>query len=404
MIVKYERRFADAAKTLTPEVPVSRSKLRVLTISKPYVAAAYRDKFAELARRDDVEVGLICPPQWGSQTFEAGTTAGYTIEQLGIRLNGRNHFHTYRGLTAAVRAFRPDVLNVEEEHYSLVTWQAFRAAQAVSAAPLFYTWQNIQKTYPPPFSWIERYVFAHAAGAAAGNHESIDVLRAKGYRGLVREIPQMGVTLERFAPADPSDAARAARKRALGLEEGAFWVAFLGRLVEEKGVQLLVEAAARVPQVRLLIGGSGPYGDALAALARERGVSERVRFAPQIPSVEVPAYLQAVDALCLPSLTRANWKEQFGRVLIEAMAAEAVVIGSSSGEIPRVIADAGLVFPEADAPALAGCLERLVGEPALASTLRAQARSRVREMYTNCVVADQFAELFHAAHAAWSRH
>lgn len=379
---------------------MTKSKLRVLTISKPYVAAAYRDKFAELAQRDDLAIGLICPPRWGTQAFEAAPTPGYDLQVVDIRLNGHNHFHTYRHLGDAIARFRPDVVNVEEEHYSLVTWQAFQAARAVGAAPIFYTWQNISKRYPPPFSWIERYVFKHAAAAACGNQESIDILRAKGYTGLTREIPQMGVTLARFVPDDASVDARRRRRQALGLDGDGLLVGFFGRLVEEKGVQDLLSAAAQIPQLRVLIGGSGPFGEQLKQQAHQLGLSERVIFAPQIPSTEVPRYLQAIDALCLPSLTRSNWKEQFGRVLIEAMAAEAVVIGSSSGEIPRVVADAGLVFPEGQPLALATVLRRLLEEPQLASALRDQARARVRTYYTNRVIADHFAELFHAAAAA----
>ena len=197
------------------------SKLRVLTISKPYVAAAYRDKFIELARREDLALGLICPPRWGTQTFEAGPTPGYELQVIDIRLNGRNHFHTYRNLSSAMGKFRPDVVNIEEEHYSLVTWQAFRLAERLGAASIFYTWQNIAKRYPPPFSWIEKFVFNHAAAAAAGNQESIDILRDKGYQGIAREIPQMGVTLERFVPEDITEEARRRRREALGLKGGA---------------------------------------------------------------------------------------------------------------------------------------------------------------------------------------
>ena len=71
-----------------------------------------------------------------------------------------------------------------------------------------------------------------------------------------------------------------------------------------------------------------------------------------MPSTEVPAVLRALDVLVLPSLTTPSWKEQFGRVLQEAMACAIPVVGSDSGEIPHVIGDAGLVTPEGDAAAL----------------------------------------------------
>lgn len=368
--------------------------MRVLTISKPYVAAAYRKKLALLQERG-FSVGLICPESWAGQAYEASPRDGdLWIRRLRIALDGKNHFHFYLGLEAAVREFAPDVLNVEEEHYSLVTYQAFRIAKKVRAKPLFYTWQNIMKHYPPPFSWIERAIFRAAAAGVCGNQEAIDVLRRKGFEGPAPEIPQMGVTLDLFRPDDATEAARAARRRALGLEGAGLWTGFFGRLVEEKGLATLLKAVAKLPAQRLLVVGSGPERAALEALATRLGITSRVKFLGSVRSEEVANYLKAVDALCLPSLTRSNWKEQFGRVLVEAMAAEALVVGSSSGEIPRVISDAGLVFPEGDADALAQQLGRLETDADLRASLRTRARQRVRLLYTNDVVADRWAELF----------
>lgn len=377
-------------------------KVRVLTISKPYVASAYRNKLQALAACGDLEVGLICPPAWGAQAYEPdppGARPPFWTRQVPIALNGKNHLHVYKGLSEAVRAFRPDVVNVEEEHYSIVTLQAFRAALAVGAKPLFYTWQNIFKRYPPPFSLIERYVFAHAAAGVAGNHEAEEVLRRKGYRGVIREIPQMGVEVAAFAPASEDPALRTAAKRALGLDPERFYAAFLGRVVTEKGLSDLLHAFARtaaLKEARALIVGDGPHKAALEAEARALGVEAQIIFRAGVPSREVAPYLRAVDALCLPSWTRPNWKEQFGRILVEAMAAEAVPVGSSSGEIPRVIADAGLVHREGDAAELGAALARLITEPGLAAALRAKGRVRVRAHYSNELVAGRFAELFRA--------
>ena len=84
----------------------------------------------------------------------------------------------------------------------------------------------------------------------------------------------------------------------------------------------------------------------------------------------------------LPSRTTAAWKEQFGRVLIESMLCGTPVVGSSSGEIPLVIADAGLVFPEGESAMLADRIERLMNEPMLRKQLRDKGRERVLAYYT----------------------
>lgn len=374
---------------------LSARRLRVLTISKPYVARAYRDKLSALQATGAFDIGLITPPAWGSQVYEPDLTPpSYWHQQLPILFNGKNHFHVYKGLEAAVRAFKPDLLNVEEEHYSFVTAQAFRVAARLKVPAIFYTWQNIGKRYPPPFSLIERRVFAQAAAAVVGNEEAATVLRNKGYRGPLVEIPQMGVDLARFG-AEPGDRQR--ERATLGLAADAFWVAFIGRLVEEKGIQDLLAATVKAPsRVRILLLGDGPYASALDDRIKALGLQERVHRVAAVPSSDVPRYLKAVDALCLPSRTRPNWKEQFGRVLVEAMAAGAVPIGSSSGEIPRVIGDAGLIFREGDVDGLSEALRRLSQDAALTMAFRHHGVRRVRQHFSQAVVAQKFASLFAA--------
>lgn len=368
--------------------------LRVLTISKPYVAETYRDKLALLDAEPDLTVGLICPTSWAGQRFEGDETRFWT-RRLEIAFDGRNHFHLYRGLARAVAAFAPDVVNIEEEHYSAVTWQAVRSARAVGARCLFYTWQNIEKRYPPPFSLIERYVFAHAAVGVAGNVEAADILRRKGYPGPIPVIPQMGVDVDRFAPTRSGTESKAA----FGLDPSAFWLAYVGRLVDEKGVRDLIAAMHEVgasADIRLAIAGAGPDEAHLHELARALP-AERIVFTGAIPSTRVPELLQAVDVICLPSHTRPNWKEQFGRVLVEAMAAEAVVLASDSGEIPNVVGDAGVIHPEGDSAEIARAIRLLHEDSSLRETLRDRGRRRVRERYTNAVVANAFADAFRRA-------
>ena len=380
-------------------------KPRVLTISKPYVAAAYRRKLALLVDQG-FEVGLICPPKWGAQEFEPWSgDQRLRVTQVPIVLNGKNHLHLYEpsALGRAVRAFAPDIVNAEEEHYSLVTAQLFHQARLVGAAPLFYTWQNLAKRYPPPFSLVEKWVFRNAAAAVVGNHEAGDILRRKGYRGLMAEIPQMGVDVELFAPpakASGQPAWRRERRRELGLPQADCVVGFVGRIVPEKGLETLLEAlAATRPKLghatalAAVVIGNGPDRSRLMTLASSLGIDSQVTFLSGVSSEAIADYLQAIDVLCLPSRTRANWKEQFGRILIEAMAAEALVIGSDSGEIPRVIGDGGLVFPEGHAATLADLLTGVARGALPVAELRQRAAVRVRQYFSNEVIATQLGAL-----------
>jgi glycosyltransferase involved in cell wall biosynthesis len=109
---------------------------------------------------------------------------------------------------------------------------------------------------------------------------------------------------------------------------------------------------------------------------------------------EVVDALRAIDVLVLPSIKVPRWKEQFGHVLIEAMACEVVVVGSDSGEIPNVIQDAGLVFPEGDAEALADCLRHVQGDGARGRNLAVRGRTRVMDRYTHEAVALRTSEIY----------
>ncbi len=331
--------------------------MRVLMISKACVVGAYQRKIEELAKFEDVELALIVPPYWLEKgrkiPLERLHTSGYELLVEPLALNGHFHLHFYPGLRNQVERFNPEIMHIDEEPYNLATFQALRLAKKAGARALFFTWQNLLPRYPPPFSWMERYNLKNAAYAIAGNQEGKEVLRAKGYRGPVAVIPQFGVDPEIYKP------------HAHEKPEGGFCIGYIGRLVEEKGVDLLLHALSDLPgEWRLRFLGSGPQKGRLQSLVQELDL-ERVTFDSPIPSPGMPDYYRGLDLLVLPSRTRPNWKEQFGRVLIEAMATGVPVVGSDSGEIPHVIGDAGLIFPEDDALALREAIEKIMGDEKL---------------------------------------
>ena len=251
----------------------------------------------------------------------------------------------------------------------MVTRQVAWANQRWRDVPfLFHTNQNLLKRYPPPFAAFERWAYRQSSHALPVGEEAAGVLRAKGYQGPLTVFPYgIDETLYRRQP----DAARRLRERT-GTNEEWFVFGYLGRFVEEKGLKGLVRAFARVarthPRVALWLVGSGPEAQPLRALATAEGLTfPRLQLLDSVPHREAPAVLSALDALVLPSLTRPFWKEQFGRVLIEALACNTPVIGSDSGEIPHLIRKlgGGLVVREGDDAALAAAMESLVRDPAV---------------------------------------
>ena len=356
--------------------------MRVVMVSKACVTGIYQKKLEELATFPDIDLTVIVPPYWREKgrriDLERTYTEGYRLEVEDLALNGHFHLHFYPRLGARLRILRPDILHIDEEPYNLATFQATRLALELGAQPLFFTWQNLLRRYPFPFGWMERYNYGHAAHAIAGNRDGVMVLRAKGYQGPVAVIPQFGVDPEVFRP-------KAARETA---RPESFQIGYVGRLVEEKGVDLLLEAVVGlVGDWGLSILGDGPFKPRLVQLSRELGLGERVTFLDPLPSPEMPAYYRQLGVLVLPSRTARNWKEQFGRVLIEAMASATPVVGSTCGEIPNVIGEAGLLFPENDAPSLTSHLTRLMRDRKLAKSLAREGRERVLQHYTQRKIA-----------------
>ena len=362
-------------------------------LSKAVIVGAYQRKLEELARLPGVELVAIAPPAWrdsrGETRLERIYTTGYELMETPIVLNGHFHAHFYPRLSQALAEARPDLVHVDEEPYNLATWQALRWTAQQHRPALFFTWQNLQRRYPPPFQWIEGYSYHHSAHAIAGNQEARQVLLAKGYRRPVTVIPQFGIDPQLFdraaqAPLTPPSALH------------GFTIGFAGGLVPEKGIDTLLHALAAGRQSasegaglpwRLLLAGAGPQQAALEQLAAQLNLARDVVFLGPVGSTSMPSFFASIDALVLPSRTTRNWKEQFGRVLVEAMACQTPVIGSDSGEIPHVIGDAGLIFPEGDVQALAADLRRLAGDPDLRADLGRRGRARVLAQFTHQQIA-----------------
>ncbi|MHB9091342.1 MAG: glycosyltransferase [Chloroflexota bacterium] len=372
--------------------------MRVVMISKALVVGAYQRKAEEIARQPGIELSVIVPPHWDEETrrvhLERAFTSGYDLIVEPIRLSGRFHLHFYPGLHRTLSRLRPQVVHADEEPYNLATLQMISLGRRAGASTLFFSWQNILRRYPPPFSVFERYNLWRADYAVAGNVDAAAVLRHKGFRGGLAVVPQFGIDPNLFR-----------RPAGWAPREGTpFVVGYVGRLVEQKGLVHLVRAVAGLDgDWRLLLLGSGPLEGQLRRLAAELGVAERLEFRPSVPSTEVARHLSEMDALVLPSLTRPNWKEQFGRVLVEAMACQVPVLGSSSGEIPNVIGDGGLVYPEGDEEALRTKLQTLISMPTLRAQLGNRGRERVLANFTHARLAEEYAAVYRQVLACKSR-
>ena len=366
--------------------------MRVVIVSKILVVAAYRQKLEAIAAHPEIdELVAITGSEWREPggrrvSFEPSTAPKRShLRVEPMWLNGSYHLFLWPRLGKVLREIRPDLVHIDEEPYNLATAHATWAAHRVGARSLFFTWQNLLRRYPPPFSWFERSVFAHSAFAIAGNRDALHVLHSKGYGGPGAVIPQFGVDPELFAPAQAAP-------------DGPPVIGFIARLVEEKGIFVLLEALRGLAgQWRLHVIGSGPLEAQARRRAADLHLGDRVTWERGIPSREVPARLRTFSILVQPSLTRRHWKEQFGRAVMEAMACGVPVIGSDSAEIPNVVGDAGLIVPEADPSTLREAIARVLGDPALRCDLARRGRARVLECFTHAQIAERTVAAYRAA-------
>ncbi|MFT5196853.1 MAG: glycosyltransferase involved in cell wall biosynthesis [Cellvibrionaceae bacterium] len=354
--------------------------MRILIVSKACLTGTYQSKLSAIGATTGIDLAVMVPPTWddpaGQIVLEKRHTDGYQLMVEPLRFNGNYHFHYWPTLRQRIAEFKPDIVHMDEEPYNLATWLAWRAAKKAEAKFLFFSWQNLCRQYPQPFRWMEQQVLKNSDFGIMGNQEAVEVFKQKGYLGPQAVIPQFGTDPTLFTPAE--------QMPKLGK------IGFAGRLIHGKGIDLLIQAAAKLPKDdswSLHIAGDGPEDDKLKALAQELGIAKKVNFSGRMGSADVPTFLQSLDMLVLPSRTLPNWKEQFGRILVEAMACGLPVIGSNSGEIPNVIGDAGLVFPEENVEILAAQIEILLNDEQKRDTLGKIGRERVIANFTQQQIA-----------------
>jgi glycosyltransferase involved in cell wall biosynthesis len=222
-----------------------------------------------------------------------------------------------------------------------------------------------------------------------GNNECLNLLYTeKKYKGTGIVLPQIGLDINVFKNANYELSAQIKSANEL-------IIGFIGRLVEEKGVLILLDALSRLMNCRwkLLIIGAGPLEsfikDKWAPIFRDRLI-----FIGSVDTHRVPGYIKMLDILVLPSITTKYWKEQFGLVLAEAMISGVPCIGSSSGAIPEVIGPGGLIFEEGNASDLSEKLHLMICDEALRNIYSVEAKRYAYENYSANAVGAKYINAF----------
>ena len=170
--------------------------------------------------------------------------------------------------------------------------------------------------------------------------------------------------------------------------------AYLGRLVAEKGVPVLLEAAGRLRaqgrSLRLKIIGDGPLRESLERETAQRGLTSCVEFTGMLSGRALEEALGQVHVLVMPSLG----EETTGLAALELMARGRPLIVADTGGLAEVAGDAALKFPAGDAEALAACMRQLLEQPALYEDLARRGRARVQAQFTHQRMVEEHLDLY----------
>ncbi len=333
-------------------------KLRVLFVSHTYVVGVNQGKLKAIADTGEVELALLAPSNWRAtewnRTLELETPfPEIRIYSASVWFTGRVGAHIYHPwkIWQVINDFKPDLIQVEEEIFSLCAFEVSLWAKLYHKPMVVFGWENQLRSLSVFRRWIRNMVMSSTNLYLAGNQDGAAVMRSWNYQGPVEIMPQMGVDTDLFAPS--------ARNHQNRLNIG-----FLGRLVPEKGLDILFAAVSQLKRqdlsCKITICGSGLSEADLRQEAEKQGITDLITWKGAVRHEVAPMELAKFDVLVLPSRSVATWKEQFGHVIIEAMAMGIPVIGSSCGEIPHVIACEDLIFPESDSTALAAILKKVI--------------------------------------------
>lgn len=372
--------------------------MKLLVVGHTYIMSFYQSKYVAMKQLDpDLQLRLIVPHEVPHvfMTYKPETNPGLEPEEVAPLPAILNQSHMTRilhpaCLAALMRTFNPDHVHIEEDPHSLVGVETVFLARRVCrrATISFFVWDNLARTPRFPLNVIKRaftrYSLARCGLVVCGNTEGQRLLReAKGYTGPSLVLPQVGLDPDEYmAPLSPD------LPELLAKRNDAPLIGFLGRLVPEKGVLLLLEALSRLHGLkwRLLLVGNGALRGVIRDHWQKRFGDHLIMMDP-ITHEAVSQYLRCLDIFVLPSYSIPTWKEQFGLILAQAMMAGVACIGSSSGAIPEVLGPGGLIFKERDVDDLTCALKRILESEGLRRGLGDKARPFALQRYTNPTVA-----------------
>ena len=269
--------------------------------------------------------------------------------------------HYLLGLEQLLKGF--DIAHVAETYYHYTI-------QAINAKNKGYVKKIISTTWEViPFNnegiwgrkWLKRQAYAGVDHFLAVTELAKKTLLEEGVDEKKISVIPMGVDLKRFKPGK--------------FNEKVTNILFVGRSVQEKGIEELTEAFRKLkekyPNLKLTLVGDG-----------------------RVPYQQIQKEYQKADIFCLPSQTTPHWQEQYGMALVEAMACGLPIVTTKTGAIGEVCGDAALYAKPADTNDLQSKLERLIESESLRAILAQKSRARAKARYDRTKTAKAIDELY----------
>jgi len=357
--------------------------VRAIVASRVYADPAARGKLRALAGLG-VAIAAAVPDRWipAGVSHEQKTSWGDDggVRTAPIPLRGKVSpdsdpaWHA-ASLRRLLSDFRPDIIQIEEEPWTRGAAILARAARRLRLPYVVLSRESLSlgNGFLPKLR--RRRTLSGAVGIVGVNDSAVR-LGIRDHPALPHRImPQVGVTL-------PLGTHRASH---VGLSIG-----FVGRLIPEKGLDLLFRACVKVAgRWNITVVGTGPAQEELEGLAERLGIAGRVTWLGALPRTGVDAVWPRLDCLVMPSRTTPRWIEITPRAALDAMAHGVAVVASAAGALPETLDDAGIVVPEEDVSALAEALQRLHDAPGEYVRLGAAGRRRVMDEYTDAALAEK---------------
>jgi len=309
-------------------------------------------KFGEIEK--EIKFLCIVPNKQGKNIYQS---TDLKLEEINLPQNivvKKCHFFPRKNKNPIINPFcflfnflkfKPDKILFLDEAFSPNLFIASVFSKIFKKDLYFYGFENVYKE----FSLIKKIAIAFIKKflkyGFVCNKEAPEVFKRYKFYPKVKKL-WWGVDIENFKKEILLEEIKNLKQK-LGIRENQKVIGYVGRFIEEKGIKDLVKAFRLInPGSVLIFIGDGPEKKYLEEI--KDNIDKKIIVLPPQPHKILLKYYKIMDVLVLPSKTTKFWKEQYGRVLIEAMANGISIVGSDSGSIPEVIGDVGSIFPEGD--------------------------------------------------------